>query len=73
VALPDARGRPWSKIPVGPGFERVISGNACPKGLIEDANELRAVKARIEEMKNAYPNVAEMVRAEAFRPPKAAL
>jgi predicted CoA-substrate-specific enzyme activase len=73
VALPDARGRPWSKIPVGQGFERVISGNACPKGLVEDANELRAVKAGIEELKHAYPNVAEMVRAEAFRAPKAAL
>lgn len=73
VALPDGKGRPWSKIPVGQGFERVISGNACPKGLVEDANELRAVKARIEELKHAYPNVAEMVRAEAFRAPKAAV
>ena len=67
VALPDAKGRPWSKIPVGQGFERVISGNSCPKGLVEDVNELRVVKARIEELKHAYPNVAEMVRAEAFR------
>jgi predicted CoA-substrate-specific enzyme activase len=73
VALPDAKGRPWSKIPVGQGFERVISGNACPKGLVEDVNELRVVKARIEELKHAYPNVAEMVRAEAFRAAKAAI
>jgi hypothetical protein len=73
VALPDAKGRPWSKIPVGQGFERVISGNACPKGLVEDVNELRVVKARIEELKHAYPNVAEMVRAEAFRAAKAAV
>jgi predicted CoA-substrate-specific enzyme activase len=73
VALPDAKGRPWSKVPVGQGFERVISGNACPKGLVEDVNELRVVKARIEELKHAYPNVGEMVRAEAFRAVKAAL
>jgi predicted CoA-substrate-specific enzyme activase len=71
VALPDAKGRPWSKVPVGQGFERVISGNACPKGLVEDVNELRVVKARIEELKHAYPNIAEMVRAEAFRAAKA--
>jgi predicted CoA-substrate-specific enzyme activase len=71
VALPDAKGRPWSKVPVAEGFERVISGNACPKGLVEDVNELRVVKARIEEQKHAYPNVAEMVRAEAFRAVKA--
>jgi predicted CoA-substrate-specific enzyme activase len=73
VALPDAKGRPWSKLPVGQGFERVISGNACPKGLVEDVNELRVVKARIEELKDAYPNVGEMVRAEAFRAAKAAV
>ena len=70
VALPDAKGRPWSKVPVGEGFERVISGNACPKGLVEDAGELRVVKAGIEERKHAYPNVGEMVRNEAFRAAK---
>jgi predicted CoA-substrate-specific enzyme activase len=72
VALPDAKGRPWSKVPVGEGFERVISGNSCPKGLVEDVNELRVVKARIEEAKRAYPNVGEMVRAGAFRAGSAA-
>jgi predicted CoA-substrate-specific enzyme activase len=72
VALPDAAGRPWSKVPVGEGFERVISGNSCPKGLVEDVNELRVVKARIEEARRAYPNVGEMVRAGAFRAGSAA-
>jgi predicted CoA-substrate-specific enzyme activase len=67
VQLLGAAGRPWSKIPVPQGFERVISGNSCPKGLVEDVNEMRTVKARIEEAKRAYPNVAEMVRATAFR------
>jgi hypothetical protein len=28
---------------------------------------MRTVKARIDEGKRAYPNVAEMVRATAFR------
>jgi predicted CoA-substrate-specific enzyme activase len=73
VALPEAKGRPWSNVPVGEGFERVISGNACPKGLVEDVSELRVVKARIEEIKHAYPNIGEMVRAEAFRAVKAAV
>jgi predicted CoA-substrate-specific enzyme activase len=67
VQLPGAAGRTWSKIPLAPGWERVISGNSCPKGLVEDANELRAVKARLEEVKRANPNVGEMVRQEAFR------
>jgi hypothetical protein len=67
VQLPDSKGRPWSKVPVEAGWERVISGNSCPKGLVEDVNEMRVVKARLEEAKRAYPNVGEMVRAEAFR------
>ena len=67
VELPGAAGRPWSKIPVTEGWERVISGNSCPKGLLEDVDEMRIVKARIDEGKRAYPNVAEMVRATAFR------
>jgi len=67
VVLPGAKGRPWSKVPLAEGRERVISGNTCPKGLLEDANEMRVVKARMEEVKRAHPNVAEMVREDAFR------
>jgi predicted CoA-substrate-specific enzyme activase len=67
VQLPGARGREWSKLPLAPGWERVISGNSCPKGLVEDVNEMRVVKAKLEEVKREYPNVAEMVRKDAFR------
>ena len=52
-------------------FEVVPSGNSCPKGLVEDVNELREVKAKLEETKRDYPNVAEMVRKDAFRRPRA--
>jgi BadF/BadG/BcrA/BcrD ATPase family protein len=71
VQLPGAAGRPWSKLPLAPGWERVISGNSCPKGLVEDTSELRVVKAKMEEVKREYPNVAEMVRKDAFRAPRA--
>ena len=67
VRLPDAKGRIWSKVPLDAGWERVISGNSCPKGLIEDVNEMRVTKAGIEEAKRAYPNIGEMVRDSAFR------
>jgi predicted CoA-substrate-specific enzyme activase len=72
VQLPGAAGRAWSKVPLAPGWERVISGNSCPKGLVEDANDMRTVKAKLEEVKRDYPNVAEMVRKDAFRRPRAA-
>jgi hypothetical protein len=70
VQLPDGKGRPWSKLPIAAGWERVISGNSCPKGLVEDVNELRVVKAELEEVKREYPNVAEMVRESAFKRPR---
>src|SRR5712691_12762234 len=67
VQLPGAKGRPWSKVPLAAGWERVISGNSCPKGLVEDVNEMRVVKSKLEEVKREYPNVAEMVRTTAFK------
>src|SRR5262249_55837905 len=65
--LPDGKRGPWSKGPVGAGWERVISGNSCMKGLQEEANEMLVVKKSLEAVKDAYPNTAEVVRANAFR------
>ncbi len=67
VALPGSKGRSWSKVPAAEGYERVIVNNSCPKGLVEDVNELRVVKAEMERTKNAFPNVADAVRKDAFR------
>lgn len=67
VRLPDGKGREWSKVPLAAGWERVISGNTCPKGLLEDANEMRVVMGQLDEVKRAYPNVAALVREDAFR------
>jgi predicted CoA-substrate-specific enzyme activase len=67
VELPGGNGREWSKVPLSRGWERVIVNNSCPKGLVEDLNEMKVIKAGIEKTKNAYPNIADMVRKEAFR------
>lgn len=67
VRLPNGMGRPWSKVPLTVGWERVISGNSCPKGLLEDVNEMRVVKKNLENVRDAHPNTAEMVRESAFR------
>ena len=66
VQLPGAAGRSWSKIPLEEGWQRVISGNSCPKGLLEDVDEMRLVKTRLEEGRRAHPNVGELVRNHAF-------
>src|SRR5438876_222235 len=67
VELVGVKGREWSKVPLAKGWERVIVNNSCPKGLVEDLNEMKVIKAGIEKTKNAYPNIADMVRKEAFR------
>lgn len=67
VHIPGAKGRPWSKVPLAEDWERVISGNSCPKGLLEDVNEMKVVKADMEERRRVYPNIGEMVRTHAFR------
>jgi predicted CoA-substrate-specific enzyme activase len=67
VQLPGGQGREWSKVPLSLGWERVIVNNSCPKGLVEDLNEMKVIKAGIEKTKNAFPNIADMVRQEGFR------
>lgn len=67
VELDGGKGREWSKVPLSTGWERVIVNNSCPKGLMEDLNEMKVVKAEIERTKNAFPNVADLVRKEGFR------
>ena len=68
VRIEAGRGRPWSKLPLAPGWERVISGHTCPKGLLEDLEEMRIEKAALEETRREHPNIAEVVRDQAFRP-----
>jgi predicted CoA-substrate-specific enzyme activase len=70
VRLPDGKGRPWSRVPLAAGWERVISGSSCPKGLVEDVNEMRVVKKSLEAVRDAHPNAAEVVRESAFRSAK---
>ena len=67
VELPGGAGRTWSKVPLGEGWERVIVNNSCPKGLVEDATEMRVIKSEMDRNKSAFPNVADLVRKEAFR------
>ena len=67
VAVPGGQGREWSKVPLEQGWERVITNNSCPKGLVEDKTEMREIKAKMEKTKNDYPNIGEMVRKEAFK------
>jgi len=52
---------------VAPGLHMARICNSCPKGLLEDANEMRVVKKNMESTGDAHPNTAELVRKTAFR------
>ena len=67
VELVGGKGRSWSKVPLVEGWERVIVNNSCPKGLVEDVNEMKVIRTEIAKTKDAFPNVADLVRKEGFR------
>ncbi|MFN3814315.1 MAG: activase, partial [Aquificaceae bacterium] len=67
VKIPGGKGRTWSKVALQEGWIRLIVNNACPKGLVEDANELKAIKERMERIKSTFPNVSQLVKKEAFK------
>lgn len=67
VEIEGAQGRPWSKVPLAAGWQRVIVNNSCPRGQIEDAREVKAVKDEIDRLKNEFPNSAQLVQKNAFR------
>jgi predicted CoA-substrate-specific enzyme activase len=67
VEIEGAQGRAWSKVPLAAGWQRVIVNNSCPRGQIEDAREVKAVKDEIDRLKNEFPNSAQLVQKSAFR------
>lgn len=67
VYIGEGEGRPWSKVPLEPGWVRIIVNNACPKGLVEDERELKVIKEKMERVKNEFPNIADFVKKEAFK------
>ncbi len=56
-----------SKIPILPGVKRLIVGNSCEKGLVEDVADMRVIKKGLDEVKNANPNFVEVAAKAAWR------
>ncbi|HEU0174158.1 MAG TPA: BadF/BadG/BcrA/BcrD ATPase family protein [Blastocatellia bacterium] len=64
-----------SKIPILPGVKRLIVGNSCERGLVEDVNDMRVIKKGMDAAKAANPNFVELgAKAvwRSFNPPKVA-
>ncbi|MGH9689184.1 MAG: BadF/BadG/BcrA/BcrD ATPase family protein, partial [Candidatus Acidiferrales bacterium] len=56
-----------SKIPLVKDIKRLIVGNSCEKGLVEDINDMRGIKKGLDQMKDQNPNMAEVGARYAFR------
>src|SRR5262249_56633352 len=64
-----------SKIPILPGVKRLIVGNSCERGLVEDVNDMRVIKKGMDAAKAANPNFVELgAKAvwRSFNPPNVA-
>src|SRR5262249_26044813 len=56
-----------SKIPILPGIKRLIVGNSCEKGLVEDVSEMKVIKKGLDSVKAANPNFAEIAAKAVWR------
>ncbi len=56
-----------SNIPLAPGAKRLIVGNSCEKGLVEDVNDMREIKKDLDEMLAAHPNFVDKACAQVFK------
>jgi activator of 2-hydroxyglutaryl-CoA dehydratase/predicted nucleotide-binding protein (sugar kinase/HSP70/actin superfamily) len=56
-----------SKIPLEPGIKRLIVGNSCEKGLVEDVEAMRVIKKGLDAVKGSNPNLVEIAAKAAFK------
>src|ERR1700758_4523269 len=55
-----------TKVPLMHGEQRLIIAT-CEKGLVEDVNDMKDIKAGIDEIKDKYPNFVDFAAHEVFR------
>src|SRR5580704_2249504 len=56
-----------TKVPLMHGEQRLIIAT-CEKGLVEDVNEMKDIKAGLDEIKEKYVNFVDFAAHEVFRP-----
>ena len=56
-----------TKVPLMHGEQRLIIAT-CEKGLVEDINDMKDIKAGLDQVKDKYPNFVDFAAHEVFRP-----
>src|SRR6266498_2110849 len=59
-----------TKVPLMLGEQRLIIAT-CEKGLVEDVNEMKDIKAGLERIRDQYPNFVDYASKAVFRPTNA--
>jgi activator of 2-hydroxyglutaryl-CoA dehydratase/predicted nucleotide-binding protein (sugar kinase/HSP70/actin superfamily) len=59
-----------TKVPLMKGEQRLIIAT-CEKGTVEDLNEMKEIKAGIEQLRQQHPNFVDIASKEVFRPTNA--
>jgi predicted CoA-substrate-specific enzyme activase len=59
-----------TKVPLMLGEQRLIIAT-CEKGLVEDVNEMKDIKAGLDKLRDQYPNFVDYASKEVFRPTNA--
>ncbi len=59
-----------TKVPLMHGEQRLIIAT-CEKGLVEDINDMKDIKAGLDQLREAHPNFVDMASKEVFRPTNA--
>jgi len=60
-----------SKVPLRAGERRLIIAT-CEKGAVEDVHKMKDIKAGLDKVKQANPNLVEIAAREVFRPQNSA-
>src|SRR5262245_31235483 len=56
-----------SKIPLTPGVKRLIVGNSCERGLVEDVESMTVIKKGMDSSKAQNPNFVELAGEAVWR------
>ena len=56
-----------TKVPLMHGEQRLIIAT-CEKGTVEDVNDMKDIKAGLDQIRDAHPNFVDVASKEVFRP-----
>ncbi|HTS58333.1 MAG TPA: BadF/BadG/BcrA/BcrD ATPase family protein [Terriglobales bacterium] len=56
-----------TKVPLMHGEQRLIIAT-CEKGTVEDVNDMKGIKAGLDQIKEQHPNFVDLASKEVFRP-----